>query len=264
MTYEESIENINLAITELEAIKKNLNRDSISSKEIFLRFEKACEIFKCVGKIEDIGLTENKLDGYYDSSNGLLKNYFAFGGDKLSHNGVSNLTNFFLKQRGTSEQFAIALSLVFAGDENIRCYPIRIKLKLKNNELSAESYTYANFVQIIDDDGILLNSYFVDIFNNLKPTIEYTKLINNIINMLTNENQICTCGEIEAMNIYNSDIDIVKNLKIFEHLTCDGGVNFNFDGYNFDITNAAVENCINLDNYVSKKEYKEHLDNYIQ
>ena len=32
---------------------------------------------------------------------------------------------------------------------------------------------------------------------------------------------------------------------------------------NFDITNAAVENCINIENYVSKKELQEHLSSYI-
>ena len=184
--------------------------------------------------------------------------------DKSCYNDLFNLVNFFLNHQGTSEQFATALSLLFANDKNIRVFPVRVKIKLKNDEKTADSFTYMNFVQIIDDDGTLINSYYVDIFNNIPATIMYSRTLNKIKEALTNENQECTYAEIDGINFFESDIDIHKNFTILECLTDAGGIDFNYDGYDFDITNAAVENCVNIENYVSKKELKEHLNNYLK
>ena len=172
--------------------------------------------------------------------------------------------NFFLNHQGTSAQFAGALSLVFANDKNIRVFPVRIKIKLKNAEQTADSFCFVNLVQIIDNDGTLIHSYYVDIFNNIPATIEHSKLLSRLADKLTNEHQECIYAEIDGINFYDPDIDIKKNFTIFECLTDAGGVDFNFDGYNFDYTNAAVENCIDLKNYISKKDYKEHLENYLK
>lgn len=263
MAYEESEENILLALTELDTVRNILNRECKSTDKIFDKFNRACEFFKNKGELDSNPISTSDMIGYYDSSNSVLTKYFMSNDDKSCYNDLFNLVNFFLMHQGTSEQFATALSMLFANDKNIRVYPVRIKVKLKNDEKTAESYSYMNFVQIIDDDGTLLHSYYVDIFNNIPPTIVYSRILNKLMECLTNESQECTYAEIDGINFYPHDIDIHKNFTILECLTNAGGVTFNYDGYEFDITNAAVENCINIENYVSKKELKEHMANYL-
>jgi hypothetical protein len=264
MTYDESEENISLALTELDTVRNILNRQHKATMQIYDKFNQACEYFRCRGEIDSMPTTIDEVEGYYDSSNSVMTKYFMSKDDKSCYNNLFNLVNFFLNHQGTSAQFAGALSLLFANDKNIRVFPVRIKIKLKNEEQTADSFCFVNFVQIIDDDGTLIHSYYIDIFNNIPATIEHTKLLSRLAEKLTNEHQECIYADVDGINFYNPDIDVEKNFTIFECLTDAGGVDFNFEGYNFDYTNAAVENCINPENYTSKKEYREHLKNYLK
>ena len=263
MTYDESEENISLALTELDTVRNILNRQHKATMQIYDKFNQACEYFRCRGEFPAVSST-SELEGYYDSSNSVMTKYFMSSDDKSCYNNLFNLVNFFLNHQGTSAQFAGALSLLFANDKNVRVFPVRVKVKLKNAEQTADSFSFVNLVQIIDDDGTLIHSYYVDIFNNIPATIEHTKLLSRLADKLTNENQECTHAEVDGINFYNADIYIKKNFTIFECLTDAGGVDFNFEAYNFDYTNAAVENCANIENYVSKKEYRDHLENYLK
>ena len=263
MTYDESEENISLALTELDTVRNILNRQHKATMQIYDKFNQACEYFRCRGEFPAVSST-SELEGYYDSSNSVMTKYFMSSDDKSCYNNLFNLVNFFLNHQGTSAQFAGALSLLFANDKNVRVFPVRVKVKLKNAEQTADSFSFVNLVQIIDDDGTLIHSYYVDIFNNIPATIEHTQLLSRLADKLTNENQECTHAEVDGINFYNADIDIKKNFTIFECLTDAGGVDFNFEAYNFDYTNAAVENCANIENYVSKKEYRDHLENYLK
>ena len=264
MTYDESEENITLALTELDTVRNILNREHKATMQIYDKFNRACEYFTCKGEMPSTLVPSSELEGYYDSSNSIITKYFISNDDKSCYNHIFNLVNFFLNHQGTSAQFAGALSLLFANDKNIRVFPVRVKIKLKNADQTADSFCFVNLVQIIDDDGTLIHSFFVDLFNNIPATIEHSKLLTKLTEKLTNGDQECVYAEVDGINFYERDIDVKKNFTIFECLTDAGGVVFNFDGYNFDYTNAAVENCANIENYVSKKEYKEHLGNYLK
>lgn len=263
MAYEETEENILLALTELDTVRNILNRECKSTDKIFDKFNRACSYLKCAGNIDDVPKPITEYNGYYDSSNSILKQYFISSDDNTCYNHIFNMVNFLLNHQGTSAQFAIALSLLFANDKNIRCYPAKVRLKLKKDEKTAESFSFINFVQIIDDDGTLVHSYYIDIFNDIPATIVYTRLLDKLKDLHTNENQECTYAGIEGINFFSSSIDVLKNFTIIECLTDGGGVSFNSDGYDFDITNGLVENCANIENYVSKRELKEHLSNYL-
>lgn len=263
MAYEETEENILLALTELDTVRNILNRECKSTDKIYDKFNRACNYLKCVGDIDSVPKPITEYNGYYDSSKSILTKYFMSDDDKTSYNHIFNMVNFLLNHQGTSAQFAVALSIIFANDKNIRCYPAKVRLKLKKDEKTAESFSYINFVQIIDDDGTLVHSYYIDIFNNIPATIVYTRLLDKLKDLHTNENQECTYVGIEGINFFNSSIDVLKNFTIIECLTDAGGVVFNADGYDFDITNGLVENCINIENYVSKRELKQHLSNYL-
>ena len=126
MTYDESEENISLALTELDTVRNILNREHKATMQIYDKFNQACEYFSCKGEIESMPTNIDEVDGYYDSSNSIMTKYFMSKGDKSCYNNLFNLVNFFLNHQGTSAQFAGALSLVFANDKNIRVFPVRI------------------------------------------------------------------------------------------------------------------------------------------
>lgn len=255
----ESEENISYTLTEINLIKNHINNSRKSKEFMFDKFNEAFSMLTCKGEMPAQINPQDNFGFYYPKRNALSK-YFA---DESDYNETNNLATFFIEHEGNSEQFATGLSSLFIGDKHIKCYPMKIKLTSKNNNELVENYSFANFVQFFDDYGTLLHSGFVDVFNNIKLTHSLQDLLNELKQKETTNDNICTLAEIEGVNYYEDNLDLARNFTIFQTLTDQGGVQFNFDAYEFDFHNAEFENCQNLQNYISKRELKQHLSSYI-
>ena len=84
MTYDESEENITLALTELDTVRNILNREHKATMQIYDKFNRACEYFRCRGEIQGIPMSANEIEGYYDSSNSIMTKYFMSSDDKFT------------------------------------------------------------------------------------------------------------------------------------------------------------------------------------
>ena len=261
MLHEESENNISQAIMEIEAIKNTINKTGKSKDLIFNRFETACELLKNRGTF-----STSKADNsaFYDSTNSTKSKYFVTEDDTSQYNNIYNMVAFFLTHSGASEQFATALSMVFANDPLIRSYPVKLKLKMSDKEEGFYlDYRFINFTQFFDDFGTLVHTYYTDLFDGGKSYTNLEDLLKRLQSDLSNEEETCVGIEISGVNVFPLDIDLRKNFTIFESLTDMGGVDFNFFGYQLDYANAAAEKCGNIKNYITKKQLKEHLDTYL-
>ena len=262
MLHEESEHNISLALMEIEAIKNNINKTGKSKDLIFNRFETACELLKNKGTfsaIRDEGDT-----AFYDSTNSTKSKYFVTEDDTSQYNNIYNMAAFFLTHSGASEQFATALSMIFANDTLIRSYPVKLKLRMSDKEDGLYiDYRFINFTQFFDDFGTLVHTYYTDLFDGGNSYTNLEELLKELQTKLSNEEEKCVGIEISGVNVFPSNIDLRKNFTIFESLTDMGGVDFNFFGYQLDYSNADAEKCADLNNYITKKQLKEHLDTYL-
>ncbi len=262
MAYEESEENINLALMEVDAIRNNINKAGKSKDLIFDKYAKACSLFSCAGELTI--KKDSKDMAFYDSTNSSKSKYFVSEEDTSEYNNIFNAVNFFLTHAGSSEQFATALSMVFANDNHIRSYPVKLKLKMNNEEDGFyDDYRFINFTQFFDDFGTLVHSCFIDLFDNIENYTSLDELIKVLQTKISDGGEKCVGVEVVGVNIFPSSIDLKKNFTIFESLTDMGGVDFNFFGYQLDYANADAEKCANLKNYVTKKQLKEHLNTYL-
>lgn len=255
----ESEENISYALTEINLIKNHINTSRKSKEFMFDKFGMAVSMLSCKGEMPSQINPQENFGFYYPKRNALSK-YFA---DESDYNEINNLATFFIEHEGNSEQFATGLASLFVGDKHIKCYPMKIRLTSKSNNELNETYKFANFVQFFDDYGTLLHSGFVDVFNNIKLTHSLEELLGELKQKETTPESICTLTEVEGINYYEDDLDLARNFTIFQTLTDQGGVPFNFDAYEFDFHNAEFENCQNLKNYMSKKDLKQHLASFI-
>ena len=83
MTYDESEENISLALTELDTVRNILNRQHKATMQIYDKFNQACEYFRCRGEFPAVSST-SELEGYYDSSNSIMTKYFIISINELT------------------------------------------------------------------------------------------------------------------------------------------------------------------------------------
>ena len=262
MLYEESEQNISQAIMEIEAIRNIINKTGKSKDLIFSRFESACELLKNKGNF-----VPNRKEGdtaFYDLTSSTKSKYFVTEEDTSQYNNIYNMSAFFLTHSGASEQFATALSMVFANDTLIRSYPVKLKLRMSDKEEGLYiDYRFINFTQFFDNFGTLVHTYFTDLFDGGKSYTNLEDLLKELQSKLTNDEEKCVGIEISGVNVFPSDLDLRKNFTIFESLTDRGGVDFNFFGYQLDYANADAEKCADIKNYITKKQLKEHLDTYL-
>lgn len=261
MTTDETQISINSALNEIDAIRNYIKKIGKSKEYMFQKFEKACGLLGCAGEINQANSSDDFR--FYDSTNSVNAKYFVGENEKSSFNDLFNCTNFFLKHHGSSEQFATALSMIFANSNHIRCYPVRIKLKMTDGGEQYDEYSFINFTQFFDDDGSLIHSCFVDLFHNTINIDSLQEMLNILSSKVSNEKEKCLSAMFDGINYYTKDIDLSRNFTIFETLTDLGGVDFNIFGYEMDYSNANIDKCGDLTNYISKKELKEHLSTYI-
>ena len=262
MPYVESDNNIAQAITEINAIKNHLNQSKKTKEHMFDKFNTASNMLKCKGKA--IGSRNPQEDfGFYDSNDNVLSKYLLGETGDSSYNDIFNLTTFVLEHEGTSEQFASALSALFVGDKNIKCYPVKLRLVIKDKGELYEDHMFINFVQFFDDDGTFLHSYYTNLFDDIKNVLTLEKMSAQIKSKLLTDTQECVLIEFVGLNYFDTDFDFDKNYTIFQSLTDVGGIGFNYPAYEWDFQNAEYEKCANLENYISKKELKQHMQNYL-
>lgn len=262
MSYAESEHNISLAIMEIEAIRNEINKSGKSKDLIFSKFENACEMLTSKGEISN-KTADDKF--YYDATNSTKSRYFITEDDTSQYNNIFNMVSFLLSHGGASEQFATTLSMVFANDDLIRSYPVKLKLRMSDKEDGQYiDYRFINFTQFFDDFGTLVHTYFTDLFDGGKSYTSLDELLKELQTSLSNDEETCLGIEVDGVNIFPSCINLRKNFTIFESLTDMGGVDFNFFGYQLDYANADAEKCANLNNYTSKKQLKEHLSTYLE
>lgn len=260
MNTDETQSLINQAQSEIDAIKLAVNKSGKSEQNMFDRYAKACSLLNCEGKYDNLNKDEFK---FYDSTKSANAKYFVGENEKSLFNDLYNCTNFFLKHHGSSEQFATALSMLFFNSKHIRCYPVRVKLTMTDGDEQYDDYTFINFTQFFDDNGSIMHSCYVDLFHNIKNIDLSQDMLNELSKKVSNDNEKCLSAIIDGINYYSQDLDLAKNFTIFETLTDAGGVDFNVFGYEDDYSNANVDKCSDLTNYISKKQLKEHLSNYI-
>ena len=262
MSYAESEHNISLAIMEIEAIRNEINKSGKSKDLIFSKSENACEMLTSKGEISN-KTADDKF--YYDATNSTKSRYFITEDDTSQYNNIFNMVSFLLSHGGASEQFATTLSMVFANDDLIRSYPVKLKLRMSDKEDGQYiDYRFINFTQFFDDFGTLVHTYFTDLFDGGKSYTSLDELLKELQTSLSNDEETCLGIEVDGVNIFPSCINLRKNFTIFESLTDMGGVDFNFFGYQLDYANADAEKCANLNNYTSKKQLKEHLSTYLE
>lgn len=261
MANDETQNSINLALNEIENIQNYIKKVGKSKEFMFDRFAKACNLFKSAG---DISLRTSNDYKFYDSTKTASAKYFGIGDEKSLYNDMFNCANFFLNHHGSSEQFSTGLSMVFANSNHIRCYPVKVKLKMNDGGEHYDDFSFINFTQFYDDFGSLIHSCFVDLFHNIQITDSAQDMLSKLANKVSDGKRKCLSATIDGLNYYPKDIDLSKNFTIFETLTDMGGVDFNIYGYEMDYSNASIEKCGDLSNYINKRELKEHLSTYIQ
>ena len=149
------------------------------------------------------------------------------------------------------------------GDKNIKCYPIKLKFTTQIADETSIKTRFANFVQFVDNNGILLHSAGIDIFDSVSTYDSFYDFISHETKLATSSKETVLNTTLEGLNYFKPDLDLSQNFTIFQKLTDDGGVSFNAEGYDFDYQNAEFSKCANLTNYMSKRELKAHLDNYL-
>lgn len=258
MINEDSNGLMNQAIIEMCSIRNHLNNTKPGKEFMFERFKEACNL------LSNKGPKTPKSDEihYYDSSDSVASKYFL-ANDNSQFNELFNCTRFFAYHEGASEQFATALAMVFVGDKNIKCYPIKLTFSIQSQDETITRERYANFVQFVDDNGILLHSAGIDIFDNVATFDSFYDFIDHETKIIAKPKETVLNTTFDGLNYFKPDLDISKNFTIFQQLTDDGGVSFNAEGYDFDYQNAEFAKCANLTNYMSKKELKEHLNTYL-
>lgn len=259
MEYEETEENISRALTELNAIKNKIG--STGSDQMFARFNNAVKILSSKGPVGD---RLDSLDfGYYDDSkNAIIKYIQGEDSDELYTPGF-NLTTFLIDHYGNSEQFALALSLIFASDKNIMCYPVKVRIKFNDGLEEKEIYHYISFVEFLDDDGTYITSNFLDIYNNVSKAETFEELSTILKEKYSSETKECIDIVMEGLSYFENDLDISKNFTIIQTMTDAFVMEFNYEAFNLDSSNAELEKCADIKNYLNSKDLSKCLKNYL-
>lgn len=262
MSYtQETEENIQSAIASIEAIRHFVSSGK-PNELIFDKYAKCCALLNSAGELDADSLRKNP-QAFFDATNLPKSKYFGAVQDDSQYNPYFNMASFFATHGGSSEQFATALSMIFANSKNIRCYPIKFKLKISDDGGIREEFKYANLTQFFDNYETMLHSCYINLFDGVANTDSLDEFIKAMKAKNSNKKQTCQTIEPVGLNYYPPSIDLGKNFTIFETLTDQGGVEFNFFGYEMDRSDALFEKCGKPSNYISKKQLKAHLDNFI-
>lgn len=259
MAIEETEGNIELAITEMNALKNKIGSIGSSNELMFARFNNAFKLLTSKGKMEG-----NKPidDGYYSSSKHILADYFLVESDEL-YTPMSNCTTFFLEHYGNSQQFALALSMIFLGDTNINCYPVKVKSLMKNDTETYENYHYINFVKFRDNDGTLIMAGYTDLYFGIPRVNTFEEMADALKEIYSTDSEKCIDVQMEGMAYFEQNIDLKKNFTILQTLTNNDVIEFNYEGYQLDFLSAELERCSDLKNYLNSKDLSYCLKTYL-
>jgi len=258
MAVEETEESIDLAITEMNALKNRIGSIGTSNELMFTRFNNAFKLLTSKGKIEG----KPTDDGFYSSSKHILANYFLVENDEL-YTPLSNCTTFFLEHYGNSQQFALALSMIFFGDVNINCFPVKVKILIKNETETTENYHYINFVKFRDNDETLIMAGYADLYFGIGRVNTFEEIADALKEIYSNNDQKCIDVQMEGMAYFEQDIDLKKNFTILQTLTNNAVIDFNYEGYQLDFLSAELEKCSDLKNYLNSKDLSYCLKTYL-
>lgn len=262
MSYtQETDENIQSALASIEAIRHFVGSGK-PNELIFDKYARCCALLNSAGEFDEKSLKQNP-QAFFDATKLPKSKYFGAVQEDSQYNPYFNMASFFATHGGSGEQFATALSMIFANSKNIRCYPIKFKLKISDDGGTHEEFKFANLTQFFDDYGTMLHSCYINLFDGVANTDSLDDFIKSMLAKNSSKKQSCQMVEPVGLNYYPPSIDLGKNFTILETLTDQGGVEFNFFGYEMDRSDALFEKCGKLSNYISKKQLKSHLDNFI-
>ena len=260
--YEENEENINKALIELDVLKTKIGNINSSNEQMFTRLSNAIKVLSSKGPIQD--KVDDDEFGYYDDSKIPISQYIQGNENDELYNPGQTCTTFLLSHYGNSEQFALVLSMLFLKDKNIFCYPVKIRATIDGELEQKFIYHYLNFVIFVDDDGTYISSCFVDLYQNVNRAENWEELQNILREKYSSSEGQCSDITMLGVAYFEEDIDINKNFTIIQTLTDTAVIEFNYDAFYLDVSNAEFEKCSDITGYLDSKDLAKCLKNYLK
>lgn len=260
--YEENEENINKALIELRAMKSKVESVGQTNEQMYARLSSAIKLLRSKGPVQD--KVDDDEFGFYDDSKIPISKYIQGTDSDELYNPGQTCTTFLLDHYGNSEQFALVLSMLFLSDKNISCYPVKIKATIDNEVEQKYIFHYLNFVIFVDDDGTYISSCFVDLYQNVDRAENFEELQAMLKEKYSSNEEQCKDITMLGIAYFEDDIDLFKNFTIIQTLTDTAVIDFNYDAFSLDVSNAEFEKCSKITGYLDSKDLARCLKNYLK